>query len=67
MDMFGGQSHPNFDNDMAIFIEPTRQEVRDEWYDVLKQLGYDEEKINDEIEYKLEKRVHQAMQGVVYN
>ena len=29
-DMFGGQSHPDFDNDMAIFVEPTRQEVRRE-------------------------------------
>ena len=25
-DMFGGQSHPDFDNDMAEFIEPTRKE-----------------------------------------
>ena len=30
-DMFGGQSHPDFDNDMAVFIEPTRQEIRKEF------------------------------------
>ena len=29
-DMFGGQSHPDFDNDMAQFIEPTRNEIREE-------------------------------------
>lgn len=62
-DMFGGQSHPDFDNDMAIFVEPTREEVRNE----LEELGVSLERINDLIEKKVKDRVHQAMQGVVYN
>ena len=62
-DMFGGQSHPDFDNDMAIFIEPTREEIRKE----LRELGLEEEKIEEFTEKKLRARVRQAMQGVVYN
>ena len=62
-DMFGGQSHPDFDNDMAIFIEPTREEIRSE----LRELGVAEEKIEEVIEKRLKRRVEQAMQGVVYN
>jgi ribonucleoside-triphosphate reductase (formate) len=62
-DMFGGQSHPDFDNDMAIFIEPTREEIRKE----LRDLGLEEEKIEEFTEKKLRARVRQAMQGVVYN
>ena len=62
-DMFGGQSHPDFDNDMGIFVEPTREEIRKE----LEELGVSEEKINEVLEVKLRSRVHQAMQGVVYN
>lgn len=62
-DMFGGQSHPDFDNDLSIFIEPTRQEIREE----LEELGINKDKIEDLIEERLIKRVHQAMQGIVYN
>lgn len=62
-DMFGGQSHPNFDNDMSAFIEPTRKEIRDEYLD----LGIEGEKLNKLVDKKLRERVHQAMQGVVYN
>ncbi|MGL5151956.1 MAG: anaerobic ribonucleoside-triphosphate reductase [Clostridium sp.] len=62
-DMFGGQSHPDFDNDMAIFIEPTREEIRKELLD----LGVQNNVIDKVIEQKLKERVHQAMQGVVYN
>ncbi|MGG7179073.1 anaerobic ribonucleoside-triphosphate reductase [Clostridium paraputrificum] len=62
-DMFGGQSHPDFDNDMGIFVEPTREEIRKD----LEELGVSEEKINEVLELKLRNRVHQAMQGVVYN
>ena len=62
-DMFGGQSHPDFDNDMAEFIEPTREEIRKE----LKSYGIEGEKLESLIEEKLNDRVHQAMQGVVYN
>ena len=62
-DMFGGQSHPDFDNDLAIFIEPTREEIREE----LLELGIDKKRLDELVEKKLRKRVHQAMQGVVYN
>lgn len=62
-DMFGGQSHPDFDNDMAQFIEPTRNEIREE----LLELGIEEKRLDDLLEKKLRSRIHQAMQGVVYN
>ncbi|WP_288222228.1 anaerobic ribonucleoside triphosphate reductase [uncultured Clostridium sp.] len=62
-DMFGGQSHPDFDNDLSIFIEPTRKEIRKE----LHELKIDEERIEDLTEKRLRSRVHQAMQGIVYN
>ena len=62
-DMFGGQSHPDFDNDISVFVEPTRQEIRKE----LEELGVSESKIEEVLEKKLRDRVHQAMQGVVYN
>ncbi|WP_294401230.1 anaerobic ribonucleoside triphosphate reductase [uncultured Clostridium sp.] len=62
-DMFGGQSHPDFDNDMAIFVEPTREEVRKE----LEELEVPSDKIDELTEKKVKKRIHQAMQGVVYN
>lgn len=62
-DMFGGQSHPDFDNDMAMFVEPTREEIRKE----LEELGLEGEKLQSFTEKKLKERVHQAMQGVVYN
>lgn len=62
-DMFGGQSHPDFDNDMSEFVEPTRQEVRQE----LIELGIEGERLEELTEKRLLSRVHQAMQGVVYN
>ena len=62
-DMFGGQSHPDFDNDMAQFVEPTREEIRKE----LIQYGIKEEEFENLVEEKLKYRIHQAMQGVVYN
>ena len=62
-DMFGGQSHPDFDNDLAPFIEPTREEIRAEF----EELGITSEKMETLVEKRLEKRVRQAMQGVVYN
>ncbi len=62
-DMFGGQSHPDFDNDMAIFIEPTRNEIRKE----LQELEIPNERIENLVDKRLRNRVHQAMQGVVYN
>ncbi len=63
VDMFGGQSHPNFDNDMGIFIEPTRQEIIEEF----KELDIPQEKMDALVQKRLEKRVHQAMQAVVFN
>lgn len=62
-DMFGGQSHPDFDNDMGYFVEITREEIRNE----LREYGIEEEKINDLAEKKLERVVRQSMQGIVYN
>ena len=62
-DMFGGQSHPDFDNDMAEFIEPTRVEIREE----LISYGIEGEKLEKIVEEKLRMRVHQAMQGIIYN
>lgn len=62
-DMFGGQSHPDFDNDMSIFVDPTRQEIKEE----LMGYGLEGDKLEQVTEEKLKERVHQAMQGVVYN
>lgn len=64
-DMFGGQSHVNFDNDMAPYVALTRQEIEDEFSLLSNTMAKDE--FNRFIEEKLIKRVHQAMQGVVYN
>lgn len=62
-DMFGGQSHPDFDNDMAVFVEPTRKEI----IQYLREVGVEEHKIGDISEKKLRKNVEQAMQGIIYN
>ncbi|SHK05635.1 ribonucleoside-triphosphate reductase class III catalytic subunit [Clostridium cavendishii DSM 21758] len=62
-DMFGGQAHPDFDNDMSIFIEPTRQEIKEEYIE----LGIEGDRLEELTKKKLNERVHQAMQGVVYN
>ncbi|KAJ49861.1 ribonucleoside-triphosphate reductase [Clostridium tetanomorphum] len=62
-DMFGGQSHPDFDNDMAVFIESTRIEIRKE----LQEIGLDSLKIEELVEKRLRKNISQAMQGIVYN
>lgn len=62
-DMFGGQSHPDFDNDMAMFIEPTRQEIIND----LKDMGIDESNMEEISNKKLRKNVEQSMQGIIYN
>ncbi len=62
-DMFGGQSHPDFDNDMGIFVEPTRKEIRRE----LEEYGLTGSQLEEMTEKKLKKQIHQAMQGIVYN
>ena len=63
--MFGGQSHVNFDNDMAPYVSLTREEIMSE-YSVLKE-SMGEANFNAFVEEKLISRVHQAMQGIVYN
>ena len=63
-DMFGGQSHPDFDNDMAVFVEPTRQEIKKEFLEFSIEDG---EKLNNLVEKKLRKVISQSMQGIVYN
>lgn len=62
-DLFGGQSHPDFDNDMAPFVESTRQEIMKE----LQEYKVDKKKIKEIAERKVEKEVEQAMQSIVYN
>ena len=61
-DMFGGQSHPNFDNDLADVVELTRKKI----INTIKEIGGD---ITNKkmIENILEKRIRQAMQAVIYN
>ena len=70
-DMFGGQSHPNFDNDMSDFVELTRQEI-------IKDINEDRLAINccqstlaneknELVIVKVQRSVTQAMQAVVYN
>lgn len=70
-DMFGGQSHVNFDNDMAEYVESTRIKVKAEISQTLSvaDMGsYINEKLyNELVENKVKDRVRQAMQGVVYN
>ncbi|MCY6370021.1 anaerobic ribonucleoside triphosphate reductase [Clostridium ganghwense] len=63
-DMFGGQSHVDFDNDMAPFVDMTRQEILSEYKEEFGNTGTDIEKI---AEKKLNRIVHQSMQGIVYN
>jgi len=60
-DMFGGQSHPNFDNDLAVVIPTTREKIKKT---ILLSGGNPTE---ENIEKLLKIQVHQAMQGVVYN
>ncbi|APM41057.1 anaerobic ribonucleoside triphosphate reductase [Clostridium kluyveri] len=62
-DMFGGQSHPDFDNDMAVFVEPTRREI----IQYLREVGVEENRIKHISEKRLRKNVEQAMQGIIYN
>ncbi|QBD84002.1 anaerobic ribonucleoside triphosphate reductase [Clostridium tetani] len=62
-DMFGGQSHPDFDNDMGYFVESTRKEIKEG----LREIGLEEQKIEEICERRLRKSISQAMQGIVYN
>lgn len=62
-DMFGGQSHPDFDNDMAAFIQPTRVQIKKE----LEECGAEKDKLEELVEKKLIRNMEQSMQGIVYN
>lgn len=63
--MFGGQSLDDFDNDMSIFVAMTREEIRQEYTELMKDAT--EEEINEKVEQKLDKVVAQAMQSAMYN
>ena len=64
-DMFGGQSHVNFDNDMAPYVSLTREEIKKEFAPLKSTLS--EEEFASFVEEKLISRVRQSMQGIVYN
>lgn len=68
-DCFGGQSIPDFESALAEFIEPTRQEEIKNVYHIINTMGIQplESTVKSLAEEKLVKRVHQAMQGIVYN
>lgn len=63
-DMFGGQAHVDFDNDMAEFVNMSRREIINEYKE---ELGNTDLDIEEFAEKKLRKVVHQSMQGIVYN
>ena len=74
-DCFGGQAHPDFDNDMSEYVEATRKEIREELLNSLS-INMDENTAQEIIELPINQRlietrteesVHQAMQGVIYN
>lgn len=62
-DMFGGQSHPNFDNDLAPYVSLTRDKIRK----TLIEEGLSGDKLDKFTEIEVNRAVHQAMQGVVFN
>lgn len=64
-DMFGGQSHVNYDNDLAPYVDKTRQKVIAEYMPL--QQGMSDEKFHELVEASVKKHVHQAMQGVCFN
>jgi ribonucleoside-triphosphate reductase len=62
-DMFGGQSHPNFDNDLAPFVRLSRIEIEKKF----KELNLPKKDFDAKVAHELIKKVNQAMQAVVYN
>lgn len=72
-DMFGGQAHPNFDNDMAYFVGTTRHEIAKELY--ANHVRINKCEPNEEqaaeilaiVEDKVRKSTSQAMQSICYN
>ncbi|MGI6345231.1 MAG: anaerobic ribonucleoside-triphosphate reductase [Bacillota bacterium] len=65
-DMFGGQSHYDFDNDMADFVRLTEAAIRQEVTEVMAP-DTPAERVDEIVERRLQRAVHQAMQSVVYN
>ena len=68
-DLFGGQSFPNFDNDLSEYVDLSRKEIEKE---LKLTAGVLNTTINDItlealVNINLEKEVRQAMQSVVYN
>lgn len=64
-DMFGGQSIVDFDNGIAEYVKTTRIEISEDHSEYIDSLP-NKEAIKF-VNGKLEKRVRQAMQGIVYN
>ncbi len=62
-DMFGGQSHPNFDNDLAPYVNITREKIRKQ---ILEE-GVESDKIEQIIKQRTKITVDQAMQAIVFN
>lgn len=62
-DMFGGQSHPNFDNDLAPYVDMTRRQLRKQ----CKEIGVPDDKLEEAVNKLLIKKLRQAMQAVVFN
>lgn len=62
-DMFGGQAHPNFDNDLGIYVEKTREQER-KFY---ANKNVPEDVVDQLVEERTLDRLEQAMQSVVCN
>jgi len=62
-DMFGGQSHPNFDNDLAPYVNITREKIRKQ---ILEE-GAEPNKVEEIIKRRTKMAVDQAMQAIVFN
>lgn len=62
-DMFGGQSHPNFDNDLAPYVALTREKIRKE----VTEDGLTGEKAEEVVKQRTKNMVDQAMQAVIFN
>lgn len=66
-DLFGGQSHVDFDNDMAPFVKTTRAEVVEQQRKYLA-VYRSKENVNEKlVEEIVRERTRQAMQAVAYN
>jgi ribonucleoside-triphosphate reductase len=62
-DMFGGQGHANFDNDLSSFVKLSREKIIKSF----KEIGVPAKNLKAKVESELIKRINQAMQTVVYN